>query len=472
MTSKGRIEYLIKNVGILTLSDFASKVMTFLMVPLYTSVLTTAEYGVYDLIMSTLAMLFPILTLNINDAVMRFAMDRSKDVREVATIGIRYISWSIVPVGAFLLVSSRLGLLETIQGFELWIFLYSIFYVLHQFLVQFAKGLEHVADMGIAGVLGTVTVITANILCLLVFRMRLQGFFLATVLAQAIPSVYLFLRLRVWKYMKGQLTDKPLRREMLAYCVPLIFSAVGWRINNVADKYAVTLMVSAAANGLLSVAYKIPTILNTFQQIFMQAWQITVLKEYGGEKADTFYGGMFTVFNMLLTGICAALIILSRPLARILYANDFYAAWQYVPFLLISSLLNADASFFGPILSATKDSKSMARSVVYGSVINVILNIVLVYFAGVHGAAVATAVSSLVIYLVRRSAVRGEITVRQDWKTYTGWGMLCILAVLEINRAGYAAEIAVFVLGMLLYKEQLAAMLQKMKTGLGRLVHK
>ena len=70
-----RYKYLIKNTGILTISSFSTKILTFLMVPLYTSVLTTEEYGTYDLAVSTVSLLIPILSVNIVDGVMRYSMD-------------------------------------------------------------------------------------------------------------------------------------------------------------------------------------------------------------------------------------------------------------------------------------------------------------------------------------------------------------------------------------------------------------
>lgn len=40
-----KYKYLFKNVGLLTISNFGSKILSFLLVPLYTSLLTTGEYG-------------------------------------------------------------------------------------------------------------------------------------------------------------------------------------------------------------------------------------------------------------------------------------------------------------------------------------------------------------------------------------------------------------------------------------------
>ena len=68
----------------------------FLLVPIYTSILSTEEYGSYDLAVSTATLLFPILTLNIVDAVMRFSMDKDYSKEKIACIGMKFISFSVI----------------------------------------------------------------------------------------------------------------------------------------------------------------------------------------------------------------------------------------------------------------------------------------------------------------------------------------------------------------------------------------
>ena len=53
--------YLIKNIGVLTLSNLGSKILAFLLIPLYTSVLSTEQYGVFDLAQTTVSLCIPIL---------------------------------------------------------------------------------------------------------------------------------------------------------------------------------------------------------------------------------------------------------------------------------------------------------------------------------------------------------------------------------------------------------------------------
>lgn len=77
-----RYAYLLKNIGLLALSSFATKLMSLFLVPLYTNILTTAEYGTYDLFSATVSVLETVLTLNIQAAVLRFALEKMRTGRQ------------------------------------------------------------------------------------------------------------------------------------------------------------------------------------------------------------------------------------------------------------------------------------------------------------------------------------------------------------------------------------------------------
>lgn len=438
-------KYLMKNMGILTISNFSSKILVFLLVPLYTSVLSTTEYGSYDLAVSIATLLYPILTLNIVDAVMRFSMDQTYDKKHIAYIGMKFVFLSIVIFGIGMYMLNITGLWSNINGLELFVFFYYISYVFNQFLIQFAKGLEKVIDMGVAGVVSTVVTIASNVLFLLLFKWGLIGFFFANILTQLMSCLYLAVRIKVWKYIDFKCSNKQLQKEMLLYSIPLIVTTVGWWVNSTADKYVVVFMLGFASNGVLSVAYKIPQIINTLQGIFIQAWQISAIKEYGERDTAEFYGNAFISINLLMCIACSWLILLTRPLAYVLYARDFYQAWQYVPFLLIASVLNCASGLLGPILSAQKNSKAMMWSALIGAGTNIIMNIVFVYFIGIQGATIATVVCSYIIYVVRKVAVGKEIKIDGYGIVLHTWGLLCVQAIIEIYLSNYILEAVIMV---------------------------
>ena len=455
-------KYLIKNIGILTISNFASKILVFLLVPLYTSVLSTEEYGIYDMVVATTQLVFPLLSLNIVDAVMRFTMDKSKNGKQVAIIGLRYISLSIIPVTVFIVVEKYVGVISEIDNYLLLILFYYVFYILHQYCVQLAKGLERVADLGVSGVLSSIVLIISNVLFLLVYKIGLQGFFYSNILSLMIPTIYLGFRVSIWNYIRFHKPDKELRTQMLHYCIPLIFTTVSWWVNNASDRYVVTILIGAAANGLLSAAYKIPSILNTIQQIFVQAWQISAIKEYKGNKTKEFYGETFVNINLLMCIFCCFLLVFLKTISFLLFKKEFASAWIYVPFLLIASVFNSASGFMGPILLAKKDSNSMAKSAVAGGICNIILNIALVLLIGIQGVTIATAISSAVIYFIRRKGVSKDICIEKEWKIYMNWVVITVYALCVIFFDNVLIHIVTVCIMLILNYSQIGILFRKL----------
>ena len=65
---------LVKNTAIFAIGNFSTKILTFLIVPLYTYVLTTEEYGRIDLFTTTISFLVPIVTLQVQEALIRYLL--------------------------------------------------------------------------------------------------------------------------------------------------------------------------------------------------------------------------------------------------------------------------------------------------------------------------------------------------------------------------------------------------------------
>lgn len=468
-----RLRFLLKNVGILAISNFASKTLVFLLVPLYTSVLTIEEYGLFDLTISTVAFLFPVLTCNIADSVMRFSMDKTYSKLLVAKIGIKYMLFSTFIAWTLVLIIVLSDFWLNSRKIAFFFAFYFFFYSFNQFLIQMAKGHEKIYEMGVASVLGTVVMVAANIIFLLLFKLGLSGFFVANIMAQALPALYLAYRLQIWlcfqNFNYGIGDAYELKHEMLIYCMPLMATTLGWWFNSTSSRYIVSFVSGVGASGLLSVAYKIPQIINTLQYIFIQAWQISAIKEYGAEETATFYGRMFVAINVLMCISCSVLIFCTKLFGQFLFLKDFYDAWQYVPFLLFSCVLNSASGFLGPILSAKKDSKSLAKSALCGAGTNIALCFIFVYLFGVQGATIATILSSFVIYIVRKASVGLEIKIDNYQIVLVSWVILMLQAILEVYTTLWWCEIGMLALLLLFNRKILFEWMQTINANRKRL---
>lgn len=399
----------------MTISNFSSKILSFLLVPLYTSVLTTSEYGIYDFYITTILLLTPLLSSNILDAVIRYSLDETNDNKEVFSVGLKYCIKAFVLCFILILINQHFVILDTLTQFPGYFMFYFASSLFSDLMSQFARGMEQLFDVAIAGIINSSVVVGLNLYFLLYLKIGLDGYFLAYIIAFLVSAVFLAIRLKVWNYIEILGNDKDLKMEMVSYSRPLILQNIGAWINNLSDRYIVTWLCGAAANGIYSVSYKIPSILTVFQTIFNQAWTISAVKSYG-EKKDEFYTVTYKAYNLGFALTCSILLVLDKVISRILFAQEFYTAWQYAPFLIISVVFSSMASFLGGIFVAAKKSDEMAKTTMAGAVVNTVLNIVFVQIWGPIGAAIATLISYILVWITRVHTISKIMEFKIDLK--------------------------------------------------------
>lgn len=395
----GKTKGLVKNTIILTAGNFSSKIMTVLLVPLYTSILSTAEYGSYDIIYSAINLLIPILTLNIADGILRFSMEPQAQIRRIAKIGFVLVAASSVVVLAGQILPNAPW--SNAAGIHYFAALYCST-ALYQIMNSLTRGLNRMVDIAVASVVSTAMLLILNILFLLVMNMGLGGFFVANILSQAVPALYLFIRARKAVFTSTQASgDQELYVRMVRYSAPLAITLIGWWLLNTADRYIVLWFCGVEANGLYSAAYRIPNMINTISTIFIQAWQVSVVKSFDADDSDGFLRNTFALVESLLVVICAVAIPLSPFIASVLFQGDFYKAWVYVPLLLVYSMINSMSGMWTPFFSARFANKPIVVSTIAGGAISIGLAVLLVPCIGVHGAVVSSIIGAFVNWAYR-----------------------------------------------------------------------
>ena len=86
-----KIKKLGSNTLWMLIGNFSTKVLTFLLVPLYTYVLSTREYGIIDLIITSVSLLSPILTLSVTEGIIRLMFDNQCDNKQIFSVSV-YVS--------------------------------------------------------------------------------------------------------------------------------------------------------------------------------------------------------------------------------------------------------------------------------------------------------------------------------------------------------------------------------------------
>lgn len=433
----GKYRKLGKNFIIISIGSFASRLISFFLVPLYTSVLSTAQYGEIDLITTTSNLVLPFVSLCLYDALVRFALENKEEDRLKQLLSISlYVD--LIGCSALAIISIFVLRITPLSGCIDLFIIYTLVLSLSQITNQFVRGKECMLDYAVAGVMHTFIFVLSNILFLLVFKLGVRGYLWAHIIGYIVPIVFLNFRCRIYKYL---IKPKEIKREqvrlMLAFSLPLIPNAISWWVSNSSDKYIITAFCGVAENGIYSVAYKIPTILTVFTSLFYSAWQISSIEGFGTEETRFFYEDVRNKYSTVIIIIASAVIAMTKPIAGFMYQKEFQQAWLFTPVLILASGCSAIANFYGSIFSAASTTKIIFSSTVIAALINIIINIALIPFWGGMGAAIATLVSYIVLLFIRFYFSKKILTMNINWgRLITSYALLTIETIivsLDIN---------------------------------------
>ncbi len=459
---KGKYSTLGKNTLLFAVSSFGTKIITFLLVPLYTSVLSTNDYGTIDLITAAVQLLIPILTLNIQDAVLRFSLDRSYRKEDVLKTSVH-----ITLVGSFILFCGILilqltGICRLNIYYLAFLFAQYLLNSISNIFQMHLKANEKILVLTIGGIINILTVATLNVLLLLVCKLGVNGYMLANTLGLAIFDIYLLFSGEIYKSIHRGNIRLDLLKVMAIYSTPLIANSLAWWVNNASDRYILTAFCGVSENGVYSVAYKVPTILYTLTGIFYNAWSIAAITYFDKDDKDAFIGNIYSAYSCLAVLSCSFLILVNIPISSLLYSNDFFQAYKYVPFLTVGAVFNSLSLFEGCLFGAIKKTKVLSITTIVGAFVNTVLNFILIYFFGAIGAAIATMIGYLTSFIARTYIMHSIIKMKTDWgKHNICYSLLLFQSFLSLSENNVIFELIVLISMTYIYRKFFKEIIKK-----------
>lgn len=403
---------LASNTIIFAIGTFSSKVLSFLLMPFVTRMMTSGDYGSADLVQQTVNVLIPIVTLQVNSAALRFSLDKAKNKSDVFTVGVRTTLAGFV---VFLFLAYPISLIE-INDFKLgdYIILVYVFVLvsgMRQLCQQFVRGSGHVKLFAVDGIIATATTLLFTFLFLGVFKWGVTGYIVAIIASDACSIIFYTITAKLYRYLSPRLFEKGITGQMLKYCVPLIPTVILWWIINVSDRYMITYFIGSSENGLYTAASKIPNFVVLFAQIFIDAWQLSAVDEYESESRGEFFTKVFRVYSGGVFAVASALILFCQLLTKILVAPSYYESWNYVPILIIATTYSCIVNFLASVYMAEKKSLMSLVTAMTGTVTNIVLNLIFIPKLGATGAAIATVTAFVVVFITRAINTRKYIKI-------------------------------------------------------------
>lgn len=399
---------LLNNTIIFAVGSIGSKLILFLLVPLYTNSMSTAEYGIADLVFTVGQILIPFLSAGVFSAVIRFGISietRHQDVLRNALI--------VVAVGSTIMVvlAPMVGFYDTLSDWKWFLSAYVITELFASVELNYLKAKEQNKTYTAIGLGRTLVLALANVLLLLVFNTGVKGYLLSTIIASIFAIITTTIFGHLFKDIKESKRDYYLLKEMLVYSAPLILNGISWWVIHSSDKIMIEYMINAAALGLYAVAGKIPSVINVIVSIFSQAWDISSIKEVESTKDTGFFDNVFKLYSFLVFFVTILAITLTKAFMQIYVGPEFRQAWLFVPLLLVSAAFGALGSYFGSFFGALKKSNLSMWSTLLAAVINILINFILIPHIGIWGAVISTLSAYTVMMIFRIVSVLKYINI-------------------------------------------------------------
>lgn len=472
MEVASKYQTLLKNTAIFAIGTFGSKVLTFLIVPLYTHVLCADDYGKIDLFSTSVSLMIPFTTLVVYEAVIRFLTVKEIDESQA-------VSNSMLVFG--------FGAIVTLLGTPLYRILfhdsvYAILYILcvvsysyNQIFSHYLRASGKNIAFSINGILITLVTVVNNLVLLLLFRWGAIGYLLSILIAQIIACIQVTIAGDIFKLFSIKRVKLQTLKKMFLYCIPLIPNNLLWWIMNAGDKYIINYFLGSKANGIYALSMKIPTILNLLYSIFMQAWQLSAIEEDKNEGHDEFYNKVFNFVSFLLIITSYMIIAMVKPLFVCVMGEEYIDAWRYVPFLCIAMIISCFSVFAGVNYMVTKKSNRSFMTTFLGAVGNLFFNLIFIQFIGLHGVAIGTILGYLIVFVVRVHDAKKDLRINLDCKKVAiGLFLLTtqtLVLLLEVSFS-YALQIVIFCAIIFWYRDEFKIFVKKLYSYANRLKNK
>ncbi len=415
MNEKNR---LFKNTIIITIGNFGAKMISFLLLPLYTSILTTEEYGIYDYIVAISAFLLPIVTISMHEALFRFIIDTGDNGIKYKKIVSNAFCALIIGIFVFSLICYIVHLLIPDIDNILYIFLYVVISALYTFSNNLLRGCGKIKEYSIISAGKNILQLILNVICILVFKGGIKGLLFSSCISEFLAFLIVVFISKLWKVLSIKLISMKELKQMLKYSLPLIPNSLGAQIINISDRIVISWFLGNSANGIYSVSYKFPNVIETVYHFFYMAWSESASRIINNvkEKINEYYQSLYEIINNLIFSVILLMVSGMPILFRIFIKGDYVSGFIYVPILLLAMYFDCIAKFYSGIYTAFKKTKAIATSTVIAAILNIVINIMFIKTIGLYAAAISTLIAEFALMLIRKKLISNDIQMKLNYK--------------------------------------------------------
>jgi O-antigen/teichoic acid export membrane protein len=400
----------LRNCGQYSVAVVANRVVGVLLLPVYSRLLTPADYGVMALLDLTLYVASALFGMQLANATFYFCAkrpgDRNRDVVLTTVMAASALLGVFVGALGLLLAESASAL---IGGSARYATLYQLQFVSLALSLPLEAGycairaLDRPGQYVRTALVQLFFAVALTLPLLIHYRLGVAGMISATAAAQVVALVMIICQTRAHLH---SIPDGRLLVAMLKYSWPLTISSALMLIVHFGDTFVLRHFVPLAQVGIYSLAYRIGMMVAFVELPYLRYWNVRmyeVVREVGGLEV---FSRMCTYRTAALSLAAVALAVFAGPALRIALPTSYYDAAQYVPWIAGAYVVRSVGSHFLDVLLIEGRTSRHLVIIAAGTAVCVGGYVVLIPRFALYGAVFATIVCFATMMVMAYSAAR------------------------------------------------------------------
>ncbi len=432
------IKSLTKDIVIYASGNLAQRAAIFILLPLYTSTLTTAEYGLLETVFLTTQVLLFTLDMGISRSLLRYYSRYQDDPYSLggffASALIVALTSSLVITFVVMIAKVQLSNLFLGTSQHAVIFTWALTSALAQTFNQWVFLLLRAKRQPWKYVVVSIIVLFAltmlNILFIRYWRLGITGSLFSQVIVYSAITL-IFLPPILKPYLKYFKFSSIMARQLLKFGFPLIFVSSGMVILNIFDRFFLLHNRGLVDVGIYTLSIRIASVLDFIVVTpFQLAWA-PFLFEKENQDLGLLTSRIFTYLLLFLSFGGSMVFFFSREIIMLLATNDYIAAQEIVPFTLISMFLMGVFYWAGGLMNFVEQTWKLGIIVFFATLCNIGFNVALTPQWGWWGAAWSDMLARFIMAGITFIVAIKQVPIHFEYKrmlsiSLVTIGMICL----------------------------------------------